>query len=131
MVVVMKAVINIQVDKMVEEADGAKWALDITPVQTMDMVVDVANPQEVNMATAVLVIGVQVAAIGEPGAMKVVVPIVDIPKSNTQEEDRAAQESMMIIMIVPEEVAEVETPVWEKVVPVHQADEVDAVVIGN
>jgi len=38
---------------------------------------------------------------------------------------------MMIIMIVPEEVAEVETPVWEKVVPVHQADEVDAVVIGN
>ena len=82
MVVVMKAVINIQVDKMVEEADGAKWALDITPVQTMDMVVDVANPQEVNMATAVLVIGVQVAAIGEPGAMKVVVPIVDIPKNN-------------------------------------------------
>jgi hypothetical protein len=34
------------------------------------------------MATAVLVIGVQVAAIGEPEAMKVVVPIVDIPKSN-------------------------------------------------
>jgi hypothetical protein len=82
MVVVMKAVINIQVDKMVEEADGAEWDLDITAVQTMGMVMGAANHQEVNMATAVLVIGVQVAAIGEREAMKVVAPIVDIPKSN-------------------------------------------------
>ena len=37
----------------------------------------------------------------------------------------------MIITIVPEEVAEMETPAWEKVVPVHQAGEVDAVIIGN
>ena len=81
-VVVMKAVINIKVDKMVEEAGEVKWALNITAVQTMDMVVDAANHQEVSMAIAVPVIGALVAAIGEPEAMKVVVPIVDIPKNN-------------------------------------------------
>jgi hypothetical protein len=38
---------------------------------------------------------------------------------------------MMIITIVQKEMAEVEAPAWEKIVPVHQADEVEAVIIGN
>jgi len=50
----------------------------MTVVQSMDMEAVVVNQQEVSMALA---IGGLVAAIGEPGVMKVV-PTVDILKIN-------------------------------------------------
>ena len=81
-VMAMRAVTNIQGDKMVDVAVVIEWVLDMTAVQSMDMEVDVANLQEVSTETAVQAIGEPVAAIGEPAAMKVVIAIVDIPKIN-------------------------------------------------
>jgi hypothetical protein len=79
-VMAMKAVTNIQEDKMVDVVVAIEWILDMTAVQSME--VDVGNLQEVSTETAVPAIGGPVAAIGEPVPMKVVIVTVDIPKIN-------------------------------------------------
>jgi hypothetical protein len=83
---VMKAVINIQEDKIVEVTEAAE-VLDMTAVQIMGMVmVIVANLQGVSLVAAVsmevVLVGVQVAVHGEAGAIKVVVVTGDILKIN-------------------------------------------------
>ena len=81
-VMAMKAVTNIQEDKIVDVAVVIEWVLNMTGVQSMDMEVDVANLQEISTETAVPVIGGPVAAIGEQVVMKAVIVIVDIPRIN-------------------------------------------------
>jgi len=94
-VMVMKAVINIPEDKIVEVTEAAEirdmvvvqildmvaaQVLDMQAVRIRDMVEAADNLQEVSLAVAVLV-GVQVAVPGEPAVIKVVVATVD-PKIN-------------------------------------------------
>jgi hypothetical protein len=124
-VMVTKAVVNIQEDKIVEATEVAEWAPDMAAAQSLDMAVDETNLQEkVDMVAAVL-IGALLAEIGEPVAMRAVL-IVDILKINIWEEVRADQAVTMMIMVVLEEAV----PAWEEVAPVLQADEADAVVPG-
>ena len=81
-VMVMKAGINIQEDKVAETMEVAEIQ-DMTVIQIMGMVVVVAtNLQGVeDMVTAVL-IGVPVAEIGVQEVMKDALATVDIPKIN-------------------------------------------------
>ena len=51
-VMVTKAVINIQEDKMVDVAVAIEWVLDITAVQSMDTVAVAANLQEVRYGSS-------------------------------------------------------------------------------
>ena len=129
-------VINTPEDKIVETADAAGWAPDMTATPTMDMAVVAANRQENNTETAVQAIGALVVVIiGEPVEMKVVVTGVDIQKTSIWAEVKADSVAMMMIIIVPAEVTEVGTAellVREgKVTQDHQANAAAATAIGN
>ena len=131
----MKAVTNIQEDKMVDVIVVIELTLDMIAVQSMDMEVGGTNLQEGSTETAVPAIGELAAEIGAPVAMKVAIVAVDIPKINIWEEDRTNSGAMMMIIIVPAEVTEVgtvEVLVWEdKVAQDLPAGAVAAAVIGK